>query len=179
MRRTMPTPRRTIVRRPKYSVRSDTLERLVWVGIGLQQVQTAYLKKFNLTRLEAEILRVVSFAPARMIKLASMPDPVEPTWTPTTLARRLHCSVPTMSIELGNLETRGLTQRAKGKDRRTITITATDDGKALARAYAADLGQESERIFRGMAVEWSAALDKLESRIPGVEPKRVRRVPVA
>jgi DNA-binding MarR family transcriptional regulator len=73
--------------------------------------------------------------------------------TAGNLAKSISVSQSTLTGILDRLEARQLVQRARGPDRRSVTIMATDSGKALV-GKAPSLLQESLRRSLSQLEEW-------------------------
>lgn len=154
----------------KKQLRDDAIDRLIRIGIGLQQQQGQCLKQFNLTRLQAGILLELHHLPEGLFTPATM--------RADQLAATLQCTPGSISPEIKQLKERGLIAVGRGtKDKRERSIAITDFGRELAQEYAKSYGKLSAQIFKGMRSVWHEAIDKLERRIPGVGLRRRRRSP--
>lgn len=154
----------SIVKLPK---RTDTLERMVRVGIALQQLEAECVKQFGFSRLQAGILRELHRKEGELFGPGTMRT--------DELAGALQCTSASISPALKELAASKLITLGRGKNRRERAIAITDEGRLSAEEIEAAYAALSARTFKGTLTACHEILDKLERRLPGVRLRRRRQ----
>ena len=160
-------------RNAMYSVRTDTLDRLLRIGMAVERQLVAICRDLAITRSQAEILAyLLEHAPTVSEQAGRSVGEV---------AKALQLRSPTVSHTISGMSSPApnplVCATTSSKDARKRLITLTPEGHAVALKYQKAVAAVTDKLCKGIRADLHHAIETFENRVPGVRRRRKRLAP--